>query len=161
MDTHEYPFPAPGHSTARCRARTLRRAEVLCLERGLRLTPRRRQVLGILAGRHRCLGAYDILERMAGAGRRPPPAAVYRSLDFLIRLGLVHRLAGRNAYIACTRAPHGDEAQFWICQRCQLVAETTSAEIAAAVPNLARDLGFRPATVDVAIEGECPACRGR
>jgi Fur family zinc uptake transcriptional regulator len=158
--TLEYPFPAPGHDAERCRARILDHAEALCRERGLRLTPQRRKVLAILAGSHRCLGAYDILERMEGAGRRPAPAVVYRSLEFLVGLGLVHRLAGHNAYFACTRPPHGGGTQYWICRRCHVVAETASTEIAGAVPALAREIGFRLITVDVEIEGECPACRG-
>jgi len=43
-------------------------AEAQCLEQGRRLTPIRRQVLGVLLGSHQPLGAYEIMERLAPKG---------------------------------------------------------------------------------------------
>lgn len=154
----ECPFPESGHDHGRCRSWVLRRAESLCQEKGLRFTPQRRDVLEILSGSHRCLGAYDILEHMEHRQRRPPPAAVYRSLEFLMKLGVIHRMAAKNAYFACTRPDHGNDIQFWICRICGVVGETESPEIAEAIPRMAREMGFRLKVVTVEIEGECLEC---
>ncbi|MBF0425443.1 MAG: transcriptional repressor [Magnetococcales bacterium] len=155
------PFPASTHDHASCRDWILRRAESLCAEKKVRFTPQRREVLEILAASHRALGAYDILEHMHRVERRPPPAAVYRALEFLLALGVIHRMAGRNAYFACTRPEHGrGEIQFWICRRCGVVGETESVVIAGEVPRLAATLGFQVGAVNMEIEGECQACRG-
>ena len=80
-------------------------AEAACAAGGARLPPIRRDVLGVLYSTHRPLGAYDeIADALAGQGRRKlAPISVYRALDFLVAEGLVHRLASRNAYVAC---PH-------------------------------------------------------
>src|SRR6202158_2631430 len=94
-------FPAPDHDHARCTADTIGHAEALCAERGQRLTPMRRQVLEVLATSHNPLGAYEIMDRLAGTGPRPAPITVYRALDFLMENGLVHRIESRNAYLAC------------------------------------------------------------
>ncbi|MBF0164819.1 MAG: transcriptional repressor [Magnetococcales bacterium] len=153
------PFPKSGHDHARCRDWMIERAESLCLDQGLRFTPQRREVLEILATAHQCLGAYDILERMGHRDRRPPPAAVYRSLDFLMELNLVHRMTSRNAFFACTRAEHAAPIQFWICRHCGVVGESESTLITDEVARLAGQLAFRPETINVEIEGACQTCR--
>ncbi|MBF0309957.1 MAG: transcriptional repressor [Magnetococcales bacterium] len=155
----EQPFPAPGHDHEECMRDLLTHARELCLKQGAELTPHRRQVLEILASSHQALGAYDILGRMGGHQRRLAPMVVYRALDFLMGLGLVHRLAGRSAYFACRRSHAEGEVQYWICQRCLVVAETAADSIAGAFPGVAEGLGFRVERVNIEIEGECPQCR--
>ncbi len=138
----------------------MERAEQVCRKTGTRLTPNRKEVLGILSESHGSLGAYDILERMEGpSSRRPAPAAVYRALEFLIGVGLVHRLGVRNTFFACTQPGHGDRTQFWICRGCGIVGETESEQIAKTIPDLAKGLGFLPESVHVEIEGVCGTCR--
>ncbi|MEI2734956.1 MAG: transcriptional repressor [Rhodoblastus sp.] len=93
-----------------------------------RLTPGRKAVLDILESARRPIGAYEMIDILAAsAGRRPAPTQVYRALDFLVEQGLVHRLASRNAYLACG---HGHEASepvaFLICDGCGHVDEATS-----------------------------------
>jgi Fur family zinc uptake transcriptional regulator len=96
-------FHAPDHDHARCEADAIAEAEAVCTTRGVRLTPQRRQVLALLASGHRPLGAYEIMDRLAEQGPRPAPISVYRALDFLMENGLVHRLASRNAFLACVQ----------------------------------------------------------
>ncbi|MBF0147897.1 MAG: transcriptional repressor [Magnetococcales bacterium] len=149
------------HDHDHCQEHILGKADVICEQKKVRLTSQRREVLAILSGSHRCLGAYDILERMSGQmGRRPAPMAVYRSLEFLITMGFVHRIGIRNAYVACTRPGHGRRAQFWICRDCGSVAETESMAIASVIPQVARDIGFDLETVNLELEGVCPDCQG-
>lgn len=141
----------------------LARAEALCRARGARLTPIRRRVLEALYATHRPLGAYDIAEALPpGNGRRLAPIAIYRALDFLIGQGLVHRLASRNAFIAC---PHGhgprDLVAFLICERCQGVDELVSRRISDAVSQALAEEGFEPRLKVLEISGACAHCRDR
>src|SRR3546814_2832014 len=77
--------------------------ERACHERGLRLTPVRARVLGLVADAGQPIKAYDLLELIRagndaggeGAGAAAPPT-VYRALDFL-RIGRAH---------VCTPVPH-------------------------------------------------------
>jgi hypothetical protein len=89
-------FPDPDHDHDRCSTDAMAVAEVLCLERGQRLTPIRRKVLAALLGSHKPLGAYEIIDRLAPKGPRPAPITAYRALEFLRENGLV---------IASVRAP--------------------------------------------------------
>ncbi|MBF0602915.1 MAG: transcriptional repressor [Nitrospirae bacterium] len=154
-------FPARCDYHSGCRERLLSAAESLCRESGTSLTANRRAVLDILSESHHSLGAYDILERMdAGAGRRPGPAAVYRALEFLSGLGLVHRLGSRNSWFACSRpGEHRGRSQYWICANCGVVGETESEEIAQILPELALSMAFRLDRVSIEIEGECRGCQ--
>ena len=98
-------------------------AEALCAERGQRLTPIRRRVLGALLASHKPLGAYEIIDRMAPRGPRPAPITAYRALEFLRQNGLVHRIESRNAFIACVHNhAAGALVVFLICERFGAVA---------------------------------------
>ena len=75
----------------------LEAAEALCAKRGERLTPVRRRVLELVLTAPGPVKAYDLLEALKpGSGTAKPPT-VYRALDFLIGLGLVHKVEALNA----------------------------------------------------------------
>jgi Fur family zinc uptake transcriptional regulator len=134
-------------------------AEQVCRERGLQLTPLRRQVFAALAASEASLGAYDLVERL-GTERRIAPISVYRALDFLIEAGLIHRISTRNAYLPCqhSHAPH-DTTVFLVCMRCGGVDEVDSPEVARGVNGTAATAGFKADHRPVEIAGECRSCR--
>jgi Fur family transcriptional regulator, zinc uptake regulator len=155
-------FPAPDHDHHRCTADALAHAEALCAARGQRLTPLRRQVLETLAESHKALGAYEIMERMAGQGPRPAPITVYRALDFLLENGLVHRIESRNAFLACIGDHHAagsGTTVFLICERCGAVGEASSAAVAETLQTAARAVGFSPKARVIEVTGICAHCR--
>jgi Fur family zinc uptake transcriptional regulator len=153
-------FPAPDHDHAQCVADTLTRAEEACDERGRRLTPLRRRVLEALAESHSPLGAYDIVERLKGAGEAAPPMSVYRALDFLVVEGLVHRIESRNAFLACVHGHGtGEVVLFLLCERCDTVAEVTSGAVGRDLTQAARGVGFAARAPVLEIKGLCARCR--
>src|SRR6478735_4220407 len=141
-------FPTPDHDHARCSAEALAHAEELCVKRGERLTPMRRQVLEVLAASHKPLGAYEIIDLVAARGpssanSRPAPITIYRALDFLTAQGFVHRIESRNAFLACINN-HASDAPvvFLICEHCGKVGEAPSAAVAASLNAAAKSAGF-------------------
>ena len=156
---------ATAHGERACgagEASLLERAERLCRERDLQFTRLRREVLEAVAHEGRPLGAYDIAERLSGAGRRVAAVSVYRALDFLTEHGLVHRIASRNAFVSCGHA-HGEGAGlvFLICRTCGGIGETTAPEVESQLDRTLEKVGFRPTSRILEVEGECRACRGR
>jgi Fur family zinc uptake transcriptional regulator len=139
----------------------LKAAEESCRQRGLRLTPIRRQVLEALYATHRPLSAYDIIERIGPQdGRRLAPISIYRALDFLLEAGFVHRLESRNAFIACPAAhAPGDVVVFMICEHCGGVDEAVSEELQSALSRLSRAQGFSPSSQFIEVAGACAHCR--
>jgi len=153
-------FPAPNHDHSRCSSDAIAHAEAICAARAQRLTPIRRRVLEALLASHRPLGAYELIEHLAGGGAKPAPITIYRALDFLRDNGLVHRIESRNAFIACVHN-HGssDPVVFLICERCGSVGEAAAAAVAATIKSASRAAGFTPKTPVIEIAGICAHCR--
>lgn len=131
-------------------------------EEPLSLTPGRRRILEILVHEGRPLGAYEMIDRIAEAtGKRPAPISVYRALDFLLENGLIHRLASRNAFLACG---HGHAATepivFLICDSCGAVVEATSPTMREALGEIAEKAHFSARAQVMEIAGRCRACAG-
>lgn len=138
----------------------LAEAEALCLRRGVRLTPIRRDVLQALYTTHRPLGAYDIADIIArGAARRVAPITIYRALEFLLEQGFIHKLETRNAFIACphTHAP-GELVAFLICEVCGGVDEVSSPAFSGSLAQVLAHAGFAPRARVVEIAGVCAHC---
>jgi Fur family zinc uptake transcriptional regulator len=152
-------FPAPDHDHDRCAATAIAHAEAQCAARDQRLTPIRRQVLETLLASHKPLGAYEIIDRLT-AETRPAPITVYRALDFLRDNGLVHRIASRNAFVACVHNHvAGDLVVFLICERCGAVGEAPGGTVADALKTSSRTAGFSPKSSMIEIAGVCSHCR--
>ncbi len=160
-------------------AGAIAQAEAACRAQGVRLTPIRRQVLEALYATHKPLGAYDLVALLASreearspegrsqgtrsqeAKSRPlAPVTIYRALDFLMEQGLAHRLASRNAFVAC---PHGhgpgDLVAFLICEECGGVDERASSSLSQAVAGLLAGERFQAQRQVLEISGRCSHCR--
>jgi Fur family zinc uptake transcriptional regulator len=153
-------FPAPDHDHNRCAADRLLHAEQVCRLRAQKLTPMRRQVLEVLLSSHRPLGAYELIDELAKSMPRPAPITVYRALDFLMEIGLVHRIESRNAFLACGH-DHDSAATvaFLICDACGLVGEIPAAPLAQALNAAAQATGFAPKLSVVEMTGTCAHCQ--
>lgn len=168
--SHEEHDAHASHDAGGCRhahdhrihaAEALARAERICRERGLRLTPIRARALEALHADHRPVGAYDLADRISPAGgRRIAPISIYRALDFLVEQGFVHRLSSRNAYVACLHGHGaGEVVAFLICEICGGVDEDSSPAMKKAVAAIAQVRQFSPSHQMVEIVGRCEHCR--
>lgn len=146
------------HDHTACRDEGLAQAEAIAKARGLRLTPVRRRTLEILLERHRALGAYEVLERLAEGGFGSQPPVAYRALEFLVENGLAHRIQRLNAYTACTHPGDDHSPVFLICSSCKSVAEAPAENVLAAMSDAAQDMGFTVAQSSIEAVGICPAC---
>ena len=105
------------------------------------------------------LSAYTILDLLRDDGFRAPPQ-VYRALDKLQALGLIHRLESLNAFVACSHAHcngHGLIA-FAICEDCNEVIELAEKDIEDEIISLAGKHNFTPKSTSIEISGTCEKC---
>ena len=134
-----------------------------CRDRGLRLTPIRAHVLGLIADAGQPLKAYDLLDRVrdgGGPGSAAPPT-VYRALDFLLGNGFIHKLESINAFVAChhpSSRPHS--VPFLICDSCHGATELEDERIVESLDARARALGFTPQAQTLEVHGLCADCAG-
>jgi Fe2+ or Zn2+ uptake regulation protein len=96
----------------------IKEVEQACLERGLRLTPLRADVLLLVAESSLPVKAYDVLQRIRESAAITAPPTVYRSLEFLLENGFIHKLESLNAYVACQAPQSIHTGTFLICDHC-------------------------------------------
>jgi Fur family zinc uptake transcriptional regulator len=145
----------------------LDRAEAVCGHRGANLTELRRHVLGMILDAASPTGAYELLDRLRQTRRSAAPPTVYRTLDFLLEQGLIHRVERLSAFVGCvagcTADPDGEShshaAQFLICRDCGRVTEMQDHHVSAVLARAARGTGFSISSATIEAEGLCSTCR--
>lgn len=146
-------------------ASRLTEAEQLCNDRGTLLTPLRREVLKLLLERGGAAKAYDLHDDMRNAHGRVAPMTVYRALDFLIQMQLVHRVDSLNVFIACSHGEaaspdHSHDALMLVCTRCDKVVEQATHEVASKLSaELVERFGFTAQGIEV--KGLCRECAAK
>ncbi len=138
----------------------IREAEQLCIAEGVRLTPLRKQVLSLIFAANAPIGAYDLLAKLKGHSERPAaPPTIYRTLDFLLEQGLVHRLTSINAFIPCCHPREGHQAAFLICQNCHSVQETSANSLFHELEQISENGHFKAKSSIIEISGICQQCQ--
>ena len=117
-DLDNGPNPSPASLAQR-----VAMARKLCENAGERFTPLRAHVLELVLKDGGAVKAYDLLDRLSPEIGSPKPPTVYRALEFLSRLGLIHRVEALNSFIACDHSHEGHLAEFFICEACSHVEE--------------------------------------
>lgn len=147
------------HDHLSCISDAMARADALCRERGAKMTALRRRVLELVWASHSPIGAYAILDRLrAEDTRQAAPPTVYRTLDFLIEQGLIHKIESLNAYVGCDHPERRHVTQFLICTTCGAAMEIAEESILQSVKRSAGATGFSVERVNIEAQGQCPAC---
>lgn len=139
----------------------VREVEAACRERKLRLTPLRRDVLELVAAAGKPIKAYDLLEQLHGRHANPAPPTVYRSLDFLLEQGFIHKLESINAFVSCFHPGEEHQVPFLICDRCRDAIEVCDPQVARLIARQAHALGFKAQAQTLEVHGICSACQKR
>ena len=121
------------------------------------LTKNQTLVLSALAGATQPLGAYALLDELREHGFKAPPQ-VYRALEQLLDLGLVHRLESLNAWTVCCEARHAYTPVFAICNDCGNVTEHFDERLAESIETMSKRTGFMPDRSIIEIHGQCNSC---
>jgi Fur family transcriptional regulator, zinc uptake regulator len=136
-----------------------REVEGACARKNLSLTPLRRSVLAIVSSSPAPLGAYAIIEALARREGKPvAPPTVYRTLEFFLDHGFLHKIESRNAYARCEHFDHAHESALLICEKCGRSDEIEDAAIAAALEAAAGRLHFKAHRRMVEMIGLCRDC---
>lgn len=125
---------------------------------GHRLTPQRQMVLRTLdqAGHH--LSAEEICQRIQVDFPSMSLSTVYRTLDLLVRLGMVleAQLGGDRRVFELA----GDEGEHThlICRECGAIAHPAGLDLATQQRQLASETGYSGLALNLVATGICPAC---
>ena len=125
----------------------------------MRLTPTRESVLRLLWQSHQPLGAYHVQDQLSNlTGKSIAPPTVYRAIEFLSDLGLVHRLASLNAYIGCPFPNSEHSNLFLICTGCGSAAEVAHGALNDVLQNASEKAEFKLESQNIELFGLCPQC---
>lgn len=152
-------FLATSHNHQHCVENAIEEAAHVCADKGMRFTRVRRQVLELIWDSHEPIGAYAILEGLRDGFPNAAPTTVYRALDFLTELGLIHRIESLNAFVGCSHPREAHTGQFLICAACGKAAELDDPNIEKAISKSADRLGFRAQRQTIEVTGLCPNCQ--
>lgn len=123
---------------------------------GERLTGPRTAVLALLLASDTALTHHEI-ETALRTGTRVDRVTVYRVLDWLVCLGLAHRIPGEDRawrFRATHRPSRGPHAHF-TCSRC---GKTLCLDDVGVPSRVRLPKGFLPQKVDVTVQGLCASC---
>jgi Fur family transcriptional regulator, ferric uptake regulator len=121
----------------------------------------RGEVLALLS-RQRCvLSAQAIHDRLRETDRAVGLASVYRALDVLTGLKLVHRIDVDGTACYEPADPSGDHHHHAICRRCGRMSAFEDPELERLIDDLGRRLGYEVDAHDVVLRGACPDCAQR
>ncbi len=147
------------HDHSRCINAALASANNLCAEKNARLTATRESVLRLLWQSHQPLGAYQLQDRLSKLLNKPvAPATIYRAVDFLLQLGLIHRIASLNAYIGCPFPNSEHSNLFMICTDCGSTAEVAHNTINDLLQSISDKAHFTLKSQSLELFGLCPQC---
>ena len=141
-----------------CLDRAIEAAAKICAEKGERLTDARRRVLELVWAGHEAVKAYDIIARFNANGAPAKPPTVYRALEFLQRMGLVHRIECLNAFVGCPHPETSHDSHFFICAKCHSVLEMDATDFQKTIEMEARSAGFEIHRKSLEVQGLCANC---
>ncbi len=152
-------FPKPKHAHKSCVERLNSRVARIADESGKKFGANQLLVLNALIEDHKAISAYEIVERIARTNGRLQPVQVYRALDGLLKLGLVHRLRSKNAYVACNNFDKCEAPQLFYCSSCEQVAEISGGTLPQHIARIAQAHHFKLEHGLVELIGHCAECR--
>jgi Fur family zinc uptake transcriptional regulator len=136
-----------------------RQVEEACARQGLQLTPLRQAVLAILSENRAPLGAYAIIEALSRReGKAIAPPTVYRTLDFLLEHGFLHKIESRNSYARCEHFDHAHQGVLLLCEKCGRSDEVEDLALVRALRDTADRAGFQAHRQMVELVGVCREC---
>ncbi|MEM7619082.1 MAG: Fur family transcriptional regulator [Pseudomonadota bacterium] len=148
----------PCQNHEKCIHTALETAEHICRDKGLRFTELRRKVLQMVWASHGPAKAYEILAKLSLEDPKAKPPTVYRTLDFLLENGFIHKLQSLNAYVGCSHPLEKRQCYFLICDHCGDIEECCNVVLNEALVNTTKASRFHLTNVTLEISGECESC---
>lgn len=133
------------------------RASTRFNEAGFRTGAARRRVIELLSGECCAVTALDIDQRLPSVGR----ATVYRTLEQLEQLDLVHRVDVGGESVAYERNDPSEHHHHIVCVRCGRLTPFEDGRLEQAIHAAGEEAKFEIVSHDVLLRGVCPRCQGK
>ena len=117
-------------------------------------------VLDIIEKAKGPLKAYSILFNVQKKGIKAPPQ-IYRALDKLIKIGKIHKIESKNAFVACRNAncEISKATAFSICESCEKVDEISDKSLSKYLSGYSDKKGMKFKKFNLEFFGLCKKCK--
>jgi Fur family zinc uptake transcriptional regulator len=148
------------HNHNNCVDDAIKKAEMICKDRNLSLTPLRHKVLELLwEDGHTAIKAYDLLDKLQKKEASAKPVTVYRALDFLLENHLIHKLESLNSFIGCNHPTLQHDCAFLICKECNEVTECCdNSQLMGGIKAAINPKDFCIKSITLELSGVCKEC---
>jgi Fur family transcriptional regulator, ferric uptake regulator len=133
------------------------RAKTRLNEAGFRAGAARQKVIELLGAESCAITALEIDRRLPNVGR----ASVYRTLEQLEQLELVHRVDVGGEVVAFERNDPGGHHHHMVCVRCGRLVPFSDPTLERAIEGIGERTEFEITAHDVLLRGVCPRCSER
>jgi Fur family ferric uptake transcriptional regulator len=133
------------------------RARARLNEAGFRAGAARQKVIELLGGESCAVTALEIDRRLPSVGR----ASVYRTLEQLEQLELVHRVDVGGEVVAFERVDPSGHHHHMVCIRCGRLVPFSDPALEQAIEGIGEQAEFVITAHDVLLRGICPRCSQR
>lgn len=140
--------------------RMLDKAQSLCVQRDVRLTPQRFKVLKLMMQQKNAISAYDLLDLFRTIEPKAKPPTIYRALEFLLEQGFIHKIESTNSYILCHHFDYQSHTSaLFICDMCNSVTEHHVEGIEHILQTIADKNDFNLKHSVIETHGVCNGCQ--
>ena len=117
-------------------------------------------VLDLIEKSREPVKAYSILNNVQKKGINAPPQ-VYRALEKLIKLGKIHKVESKNAFVACknSNCEITKATIFSICEICDKVTEIANNKLSKFLNNFDDNTGMKYKKYNLEFFGLCKKCK--
>ena len=117
-------------------------------------------VLEIIERAKEPLKAYSILFNVQRKGINAPQQ-IYRALDKLIKIGKIHKIESKNAFVACKNAncEVSKATAFSICESCEKVEELKDLKLSKYLSSYSDKTGMKYKKYNLEFFGLCKKCK--
>jgi len=127
--------------------------------KGYKVTRPRKEVLETVERASAPVSPYDISRIVQQRGKHLDQVTIYRVLDLLCSLNLVHKVLSRGGFVKCGLLDEPGCHRFLVCRECGVLQEFTDEALCYQESQIARRMGFYPEHHLTESSGLCQRCR--
>lgn len=125
---------------------------------GYKITRPRKQVIQVLNEATEPLSPYQIQDTLKRQGKYLDHVTIYRVLDSLSSLNLVHKVLSVGGFIRCALAEEEGCHRFLVCRECGAIQEFADKALCQKESEVAERLGFQAEHHLTEFSGLCLRC---
>lgn len=128
---------------------------------GFKITGQRQMVVELLAKTDKALSPYDMRDMLNKQHIKADVVTIYRILETLEKLSLVHKVLAVNGYVRCNTEKFGDKTchHYLLCKKCHNIDEVEGEDLSKLERKIQNEKKFQIDSHYLEFMGLCKDCR--